>query len=473
MAAQTAAGLAPQTGDAALTVATRIFNGTTPFKRAANTPLDSAQLKVADSAMHAYRETVWERALLAEMSIDMSQKDKRLVGNSSDNEAVFLAGLKAAKDLTDRTMLTRYVREFFWDVKLLDDGFEKGDVTVVFQKTVAGEHSLAFSWALFMFLRHGAYGCVDNECANATRQASEQYRARALAYALHLAALVVKWKPLAGPADGGQDSAVETNLWDSLNKGVTSAAERKSLHDNAYGAQDRYRSVLQQQVLGEDTKSKLAQASLSASAMWSSFMVARLEKFSMLSFLIVVNICFFLLLHKRRASLRKHRVPITGILTVTIAIVTVRAFLGLVRRTEHWTEETGRKDTLMATVNDQGLRDQIYTTQALLDDIHLDVSNRKDAFDRKRAAMEHTYASFRFSERHSNRHVGLIQLLTILSFVIMIVVVLQKSAPKMDNLLLMYAPVIVLGVLVATVMQRTDQARMRTNWDKIYFQRPE
>jgi hypothetical protein len=96
------------------------------------------------------------------------------------------------------------------------------------------------------------------------------------------------------------------------------------------------------------------------------------------------------------------------------------------------------------------LEDQIYTTQKLLNGINVDVRVERKPLT-ARAAMEHTYASFRFSERRSNRHVGLAPT-AVLSFVIMIVVVLQKERVNglcHDDVRPSHSP----GVSVATVMR--------------------
>jgi hypothetical protein len=425
---------------------------------------------------HPYKSTSWEARLASTQvntRIQPGDSNRPLVQTDSEavRETVFLAQLKHAQDQCEMADSPLPMRTFFQDVNLTHANgvatFTKGGVSVPFAKS-GGTNTSHLAWALFKFMRHATYGCLTGSACTAARlKAADDARKTAYLYALNLASRVVRWTP------DVPNAATETNLWNSLynslqgTASLTVLAKKKDLLEKSLGG------VLSDQSSGEDMKSKLAQASLSASTMWSSLMLARLEKFSTLSFLIIINACFFLLLNMRRASLREHRVFVAGVLGIIISIIVVRAFLGLLRQTERFTVDPAKANDLATMRWNHDLQNQVVQTQRLLNDIEVDVNNRKDVFDRKRAAMEHTYASFRFSERHSQRHVGLMQLLTVLSFVIMIVVVLQKTPVKMDKVMLMYAPVVVLGVLIAVIMQRTDQARMRTNWDKIYYGRPE
>jgi hypothetical protein len=450
-----------------LTVVGTLFeNIETKFEKVVTTKLISSTAAAALEVMHPYKDTAWESAIVEVKQITSQEASAPL-----NTEAAFVANLKRAQESAALAGSPHPIRSFFTGVALNAEGVfkTKDGAEITFSKT-GSKYSGTFAWALFKYLRHADYGCIQPDCTYEQRLGSQEARSSAALYALYLASHVVTW-------DEANATVVYGYLKDSMVSGRTSPTYAKGVFDEAQQAQDLMQDVMKQQESGEDFKSKLAQAGLSASSMWSSLMVARLEKFSMLSFLIVVNLCFFLLVNKRSASLRKHRQIFAGLLAVAIAVVVVRAFLTLIRRTEsfkeHWSPDSGDQTSWVEQERRGDLEDQIYTTQKLLNDINVDVKNRKEAFDRKRAAMEHTYASFRFSERHSNRHVGLMHLLTVLSFVIMIVVVLQKERVKMDSVMMMYAPVIVLGVFVATVMQRTDQARMRTNWDKIYFQRPE
>jgi hypothetical protein len=435
------------------------------FEKVQTKELVSDTSDAALSVIHPYEDTPWEKAIAEAKNI--TTKDADITENT---EATFVAKLKRAQESANIVSSRTPIRKFFEGVTLDDEGtFRNKKGTIEFAKTSDSKYSGTFAWALFKFLRHSEYGCVKG-CSDTLHLAAEEARTSAALYALYLASRVVTW-------DVGTAETVYANLKDSMISQRTSHGYAKGVFEETRQAQFLMKDVKSEQESGEDFKSKLAQAGSSASGMWSSLMVARVEKFSMLSFLIVVNLCFFLLVNKRSASLRKHRQMFAGLLAVAIAIVVARALLALIRRTEsfkeHWTPPADDRADWTDQKRRGDLTDQIYTTQKLLNDINVDVKNRKEAFDRKRAAMEHTYASFRFSERHSNRHVGLMHLLTVLSFVIMIVVVLQKERVKMNSVMMMYAPVIVLGVFIATVMQRTDQARMRTNWDKIYFQRPE
>lgn len=425
---------------------------------------------------HPYKSTLWEARLASTQvnaRIQPGDSNRPLVHTDSEaaRETVFLAQLKHAQEQCEMADSPLPMRTFFQDVNLTHANgvatFTKGGVSVPFAKS-GTKNTACLAWVLFKFLRHATYGCFAGAaCTAAKLKAADDARKSAYLYALHLASRVVRWTPNLPNAD------TETNLWNSLYNSLQGTASLTLLAKKKDFLEKSLSGVLTDQSSGEDMKSKLAQASLSASSMWSSLMLARLEKFSTLSFLIIINACFFLLLNKRRASLREHRVFVAGVLVIIISIIVVRAFLGLLRQTELFTADPAKVNDLVSKGWNHDLQNQVVQTQRLLNDIEVDVNSRKDAFDRKRAAMEHTYASFRFSERHSQRHVGLMQLLTVLSFVIMIVVVLQKTPVKMNTVMLMYAPLIVLGVLTAVVMQRTDQARMRTNWDKIYYQRPE
>jgi hypothetical protein len=58
-----------------------------------------------------------------------------------------------------------------------------------------------------------------------------------------------------------------------------------------------------------------------------------------------LSTCAFFLLVNKRAESRKHRQIFAGLLAVAIAVVVVRAFLTLIRRTEsfkeHWSPDSG------------------------------------------------------------------------------------------------------------------------------------
>jgi hypothetical protein len=441
--------------DATFTVSKRVLTADSPTS--------------AQNATHPYKATPWEDALKPRMP---ARAEGPLGPNTPNKPAVFLAMLLEAGEKTNATMDASHVRKFFDTVAIARTGssttFTKNGVAAVFAQN-GGKYSTDFAWVLFQYMRHARYGASNTP--DSKRRANNA-RTEAVVYALELASMVVQWRSTSGSMIS-DPKEVSTLLWNSLTANLHSRPWHARTNTAVEDTLQKLRSVYSDQEVSEGVKSRLSQAGMSASEMWSSLMVKKIEKLSMLSFLVVINVCFILLLSTRRASLTKHRHYFAGGLVVTISILIARAVLGAVRRSEQFTPEAGRVGALANVETGQHLRAQLDLTENLLDDIQEDVRNRKGAFDRKREAMEHTYVSFRFSERHSNRHIGLMHVLIILSFLIMLVVIMQKSPVQMDRVMLMYGPVVVLGVAVAIVMRRTDQARMRTNWDKIYFPRPE